>query len=148
LQHLSHSGGVVVLCGMPQPEVTDLVEAARQHVLEEAAHEFVAAQAAGSLPAGLAFLVLDADRLVVEADDPCVGESDAKDVAGEVVEYGLLTGAPGGNVEDPAGAPRNVSTTLMHPGSSFRLVSDHLSPPSVSCLHRASGQPRLRAEGD
>ena len=26
-------------------------------------------------------------------------------------------------------ACRNVSTTLIHPGSSFRLASDHLSPP-------------------
>jgi hypothetical protein len=38
--------------------------------------------------------------LVVEIDDPGVGESDAKDVAGEVVEYGLLAVAPGGNVEE------------------------------------------------
>jgi hypothetical protein len=67
------------------------VEPERQHVLEEAAHEFVAAQSAGSLSAGLAFLVSDGDRLVFEKiDDPGVGESDAKDVAGEVVEHGLL----------------------------------------------------------
>src|ERR1700722_7611424 len=93
---------------MPQAEVADLVEAARQHVLEEAAHEFVAAQSAGSRSAGLAFLVFDCDRLVVEPDDPSVGESDAKDVAGEVVEHRLLTGAPGGDVEDPARAPHRV----------------------------------------
>ena len=93
---------------MPQAEVADLVESARQHVLEEAAHEFMAAQSAGSLSAGLAFLVLDGDRLVVEIDDAGVGESDAKDIAGEVVEHGLLAVAPGGNVEDPARAPHRV----------------------------------------
>ena len=82
LQHLSHPGGVMTLRGVPQAGVADLVEAARQHVLEEAAHEFVTAQAAGSRLAGLAFLVLDRDRFVVEADDPGVGKSDAKDVAG------------------------------------------------------------------
>ena len=53
----------MALRGMPQAEVADLVEAARQHVLEEAAHELVAAEAAGPRVAGLAFLVLDGDRL-------------------------------------------------------------------------------------
>ena len=46
--------------------------------------------------------------MAVEIDDPGVGESDAKDVAGEVVEHGLLAGAPGGNVKDPARAPHCV----------------------------------------
>src|SRR5271166_6300023 len=55
--------------GMPQTEVADLVGAARQHVLEEAAHELLAAEAAGSRAAGLAFPVLDGDCFVVEADD-------------------------------------------------------------------------------
>ena len=59
VQHLPHPCGVVALPGVPQAEVADFVEAARQHVLEEAAHELVAAQAAGSPAAGLAFLVLD-----------------------------------------------------------------------------------------
>ena len=63
-----------------EAEVADLVEAAGKHVLEEAAHELVAAEAAGSRAAGLAVLVLDGDRFVVEADDARVGESDAKDV--------------------------------------------------------------------
>src|ERR1700722_1263353 len=65
---------------LPQAVIADLVEAARQHVLEEAAHELMAAQAADSSVAGLAFLVLDGDRFVVEANDPCVGKSDAEDV--------------------------------------------------------------------
>ena len=94
--------------GMPQAVIADLVEAARQHVLEEAAHELMAAQAADSSVAGLAFLVLDGDRFVVEANDPCVGKSDAEDVTGEVLEYGLFTVAPGGDVEDPAFTPRGV----------------------------------------
>jgi hypothetical protein len=84
------------------------MEATWQHMLEKAAHELVAAEAAGTLTAGLALLVLDADRSVVEADDPGVGKSDAKDVAGKVVEHRLLASAPGGDVEDPARAPRRV----------------------------------------
>jgi len=93
---------------MPQAEVADLVKTARQHVLEEAAHELIAVEAAGSRPGGLAFLVLEGDRIVVEADDTCIGESDAKDVAGEVVEHRLFTVSPGGDVEDPRLAPYRV----------------------------------------
>src|SRR4051812_20472007 len=40
-----------------------------QHMLEEAAHELVAAETAGSPTTGLAFPVLDGDRFVVETDD-------------------------------------------------------------------------------
>src|SRR5208337_4804294 len=105
LQHLPYPGGVVALRGMPQAEVTDFVEAARQHVLEEAAHELVAAEAAGAPAAGLAVLVLDRDRLVVEADDASIGERDTKDVAGEVVEHGLFAVAPSGDIENPRLAP-------------------------------------------
>jgi hypothetical protein len=54
LQHLPHPGGVAALSGMPQAEVTDLVEAPRQHVLEEAAYELLAAETTGSRTAGLA----------------------------------------------------------------------------------------------
>src|SRR5689334_21893399 len=86
---------------MPQAEVADFVEAARQYVLEKAAHELLAAEPAGAPPAALAVLVLDRDRLVIETDDAGVGESDAEDVAGEVVEHGLLAVAPGADVEDP-----------------------------------------------
>src|SRR5208337_2220608 len=108
LQHLPHSSGVVALRWMPEAEIADLVEAARQHVLEEAAHEFHAAEAAGSQAACLAFLVLDGDRFVVETDDAGVGESDAKDVAGEIVENGLFAAAPAGDVEDPGPVPHRV----------------------------------------
>ena len=54
---------------MPQAEVAHLVEAARQHVLEEAAHELFAAEAAGAPAAGLAVTEFDADTSIVEADD-------------------------------------------------------------------------------
>src|SRR5271165_7660468 len=70
--------------------------------------EFLAAEAAGSQAACLAFLVLDGDCFVVETDDAGVGESDAKDVAGEVFEHGLFTVAPGGDVKNPRHAPHRV----------------------------------------
>jgi hypothetical protein len=84
------------------------VEAARQHVLKEGAHEFVTAQAAGSSAAGLALLILDRDRFVVEVDDPGISKSDAKDVAGEVFEHGLLAVTPSADMEDPWPVPHRV----------------------------------------
>jgi hypothetical protein len=54
-----HPGGIVAVRGMPQTKVANLVETARQHMLEEATHEFVAAEAADSCLASLALLVLD-----------------------------------------------------------------------------------------
>src|ERR1700750_3421328 len=77
-------------------------------MLEEAAHDLVAVEPAGSSLAGLAVLVLDRDRLVVEADDAGVGEGDPEDVAGEIVEPGLFALAPGADVQDPSLVPDRV----------------------------------------
>ncbi|MGB8527905.1 MAG: hypothetical protein WCD75_13910, partial [Rhodoplanes sp.] len=52
--------------------------------------KLVAAETAGALPAGLAVAVRDGDAGVVEADDAGVGDGDAENIAGEVVEHGLL----------------------------------------------------------
>jgi len=46
--------------------------------------------------------------VVVETDDAGVGESDAKDVAGEVAEHRLFAGAPGSDVDHPWDAPDRV----------------------------------------
>ena len=95
LQHVADPGGVVALGGMPQAEVADLVEAARKHMLEEAAHELLAVELTDPPAVGLTVLVTKADGVVVETDDAGVGEGDAKDVAREVVEHGRFAGAPG-----------------------------------------------------
>jgi hypothetical protein len=95
LEHLPHPRGVVALRGMPQSEEAHLVEAARQHMLEEAAHEFMAAQTAGSSVPGLAFLISEGDRSIIATDNAGIGEGDAKDVAGEIIEYRLFALTPG-----------------------------------------------------
>ena len=84
-------------------------------MLEEAAHELFAAKSAGPRVAGLAVLVLDRDRFLIETDDARVGESDAKDVAGEIVEHRLFAGAPGGDMEDPGDAPDRVGNDEIPP---------------------------------
>jgi hypothetical protein len=93
LEHLPHPRAVLALRGMPQAEVAHLVEAARLHMLEEAAHKFMAA--------GLAFLIPEGDRSIIETDNAGIGEGDAKDIAGEVFEHRLFALTPGYNVEDP-----------------------------------------------
>ena len=136
LQHLPYPGGVVALSGMPQAEIANLVEAAWHHVLEEAAHELIAAEVAGSCAAGLAFPVFDADGLVVEPDDAGVGESDAKDVAGEVAEHRLFAVAPGGDMEDPWCAPHRVGDAKIRA----------LAP--QQCPELAAHQPCESLDGD
>ena len=53
-------------------------------------------------------LVADCDGLIVEADDTGVGNRYAEDVAGEVIEHGLLALAPGRAMDDPGLGPRGV----------------------------------------
>ena len=112
------AGGILAPDGMPQAEVADLVQALGQDMLEEAAHELLAGDAAGPPSVGFAMLVADGDGLVVEPDDTGVGDRDAEDVAGEVIEHGLLALAPGRAMDDPGLGPggvrhNQIGTTLL-----------------------------------
>jgi hypothetical protein len=90
---------------MPQAEVADLMQALGQDVLEEAAHELLPGDAADPPPVGFTMLAADGDGLIVEADDPGVGDRDAEDVAGEIIEHSLLALAPGRAMDDPGLGP-------------------------------------------
>jgi hypothetical protein len=72
------------------------VEAPRQHVLEEAAHERLAAEPADAPAAGLAVAVRESHAGGVEADDAGVGDGDVEDVAGECRTLVSMPSAPGG----------------------------------------------------
>ncbi len=102
---------------MPKSEVAHFVEAARQHVLEEPAHELLAAEATGAPAVGLAVAILDADGGVIEAGDARVGDGDAEDVTGEIIEHCLLAATPGGDVGDPALAPDHVGRDEIGTGT-------------------------------
>ncbi|MFZ0602611.1 MAG: hypothetical protein WAN05_14880 [Roseiarcus sp.] len=73
------AGSVFAPGGMPEAEVADLAQTLRQDVLEEAAHELLAGDAADPPAVGFAMLVADGDRLIVEADDSGVGDRDAEE---------------------------------------------------------------------
>ena len=70
-------------------------------MLEEAAHELLAAQAGGPPLHRFAIFVTDGDALVVESDDAAVGDGDAEHVAGEIAKHSLTAFAPGRTVHDP-----------------------------------------------
>jgi hypothetical protein len=64
-----------------QAKVPDLLEAVRQHVLKEALQKLD-----GMECFGLAVLGPECDRVVLELDEPAVGDSDSVSVATEVTE--------------------------------------------------------------
>src|SRR5262245_28675240 len=75
-----------------QAVVTDAVEAAGQYVDEEAADELIAGQRhdLDPLPSlGAIVLPPEGDAVVVEGDQPAVGDGDAVSVAAEIGEYRL-----------------------------------------------------------
>ena len=90
-----------------QAVVADAVEAGRQHVQEKAADELGGVERHG-LEAVAAFdpvvLPLEGDALLVERDQPGVGDRDAVGVAGEIGEHGLRPGERPLGVDDPFGA--------------------------------------------
>src|SRR5256885_15195236 len=66
-------------------------------------------------------LMADRDRPIVETNDAGVGDGNAKDIAGEVVEYASLALAPRRALGDPGFGPgglgdRQIGTTLLERG--------------------------------
>ena len=103
--------------------MADAVEAARQHVEEEAADELVGRERHGPEPVaafGPIVLPLEGDALVVERDEPGVRDRDAVGVAGEIGEDGLRPGERPLGVDHPLGAAqrreRGVEGALLAEG--------------------------------
>src|SRR5271170_3036089 len=74
-------------------------------MLQEAAHELVAAQAGGPPLHRPTIFVADGDAFVVEIDNAVVGDGDTEHVAGEIADHGLIAFAPGSTVHDPGLGP-------------------------------------------
>ena len=63
----------------------------------------------------LAFLVADGDAVIVEADDAAVGDGNAEDVAGEIIEHRLLAITPGGAMDNPRRRPDRLGDDQVRP---------------------------------
>ena len=96
--------------------MADAVEAARQHVEEEAADELVGRERHGLEPVA-AFdpivFPLEGDTLVIERDEPGVRDRDAVGVAGEIGEDGLRPGERSLGVDDPCDRKAQERRTNM-----------------------------------
>src|SRR3954467_13148990 len=119
---LAYARDLLAVGRMPQPEVPNLVQPLRQDVLEELTHEFVPRHAAGPPLVQSPVLVPDRDRPIVKVDDAGVGDGDAKDVAGEVIQDALLTLAPRRALGDPGFGPggvgdRQIRAALLERGT-------------------------------
>ena len=91
--------------------MADAVEAARQDVEEKAADELGGVEHHGLEPVAAFDPVVfpfEGDALVVERDEPGVGDGDAVGVAREIGENGLGSGEGPLGVDDPLGPARSV----------------------------------------
>ena len=53
--------------------------------------------------------------MVVEADDAAVGDGNAEDVAGEIIEHRLLAITPGGAMDNPRRRPDRLGDDQVRP---------------------------------
>src|SRR3984957_19641525 len=104
-QQEARLSGEMAFGRMPEAEVADLVQAGREDVLEEAAHELMALQGAGAAARRFAVLVANGDGALIERHDAGIGDGGAEDVAGEIAQHGLGAVAPVGDVDHPGLGP-------------------------------------------
>ena len=97
--------------------VADAVEAARQHVQQEAAHELLGGERQGAQPAAVAVVApAEAHAAVLDGQDAVVGEGHAVGVATDVVEHagGSVEGRLG--VDDPLAAAQGPEVAVEGSG--------------------------------
>ena len=92
------------MSGAEQTVVTDLDEAWREDVLQEAPDELFSGDSATLELVRGRFLVSESDLALMQLAQTVVTESDAKDIRGEILE-GLDAGADGFAVDHPVFAP-------------------------------------------
>ena len=128
-QHQPGPGGEIAFGRVPQAEVADLVETLGQHVLEETTDELVASDAARAPAGRFALRASEGHGILIEREDARVSDGDAEDIAGEIVEHGLLALASGRDVDDPRFAPCALGKNDVRPAAAehgFELAADEL----------------------
>ena len=101
LQQKSRASSMLTSARMPQTVIADFVQPLWQHVLQEAAEEFVPVQARAAPAVGGAVLVPDDDARLIDGKDAALGYGDAKHVAREVSEHCLRVVAPRLAIDNP-----------------------------------------------
>jgi hypothetical protein len=92
--------------------MADAVEAAGQHVDEEAADELAGGERHGLVAlaaVGAVVLPLERDAAFIAGDEPAVGDGDPVGVAGEISQHGLRAGERTLGVDHPLGLAQRPS---------------------------------------
>ena len=94
----------MTLTGTEETVIADFLEAFGQDVLQETTDELLGGQGAGFPVAGGAVAVTKGDLTLLKFKDTPVGESDPKDIRGQILEGGL-TGSHWLAMDDPRLSP-------------------------------------------
>jgi len=94
----------VTLARAKEAVIADFLEGFGQDVLQETTDELLGGQGARFPMAGGAVTVAESDLALLKFEDTSVGESDAKNIRGQIPER-CLTGADRLAVDDPFLAP-------------------------------------------
>jgi len=92
--------------------VTNADEAFRKHVEEEAAQELSCRELHGALLAAMGVVLpSEGDMLLIEVEQPVVGDGDEMGVAAQITQhlFGTAHGLPG--IDDPASAIKRTDQT-------------------------------------
>ena len=100
--------------------VADLHEAFGKHVLEESEDELGGTEGHGSPSIGVGLLVAEEDGMVADLQDSAVGDGDAEDVWGEVLD-GAGAVSHGLGVDDPGDVP-DLGPDLLKKPCFFHLM--------------------------
>ena len=100
---------------MKKAEVADFLKAIGQDMLEEPAEKLDDVQVCGAEACTAHFPVGERDRVVLEADDALVGESDLEDIGGKGGEGGMAV-VRGLRVDVPGDGPDLGIALLQEPG--------------------------------
>jgi len=143
--------------GRKDSVVTDLGEAAREHMLEEAFEELRTRESGALDPLRLIVSITEGDVCIVDGFDAAVGNGNAEDIAAEIFEN-LFAGTGVFGVNDPIFLPHRAGNFFKEAGSAQsrtelgakneRECSDRNQKRWIAGLNPACAVQREAARGD
>ena len=122
------------LLGMQQAVSPHLLEATRQHVLEEAVDKLLSAYGGDFRGAGLGVTIAERDIALVKSEDISVADRDTKDIRGQVLD-GCLATANGDDVHNPVLLPE-VRGDLIEEAGFFQQIAEFATKDPSQWLFR------------